>query len=95
MTGSTLTSTLVLALIAALAGLAFGLVYFQALRRTVDLFAGGCGWLGPVGLTLARIAGAAVFLTFLARFGAIPLLAGFLGFLLARMIALRLARRAG
>lgn len=95
MTGSTLTSTLVLASIAALAGLAFGLVYFRALRRTVALFAGGRGWLGPVALTLARIAGAVVLLTFMARLGAMPLLAGFLGFLLARMIALRAARRAG
>lgn len=90
-----LASTLVLASAMALSGLVFGLVYFRALRRAVDLFAAGRGWLRPAALTLARIAGAVVVLTFMARLGAMPLLAGFLGFLLARQIALRSVRRAG
>jgi hypothetical protein len=93
MNNETLTSSLVLASAMAIAGLAFGLIYFQALRRTVDFVAGGRGWLGPAGLTLARMAGAVILLTFMARLGAMPLLAGFLGFLLARAIALRMARR--
>jgi hypothetical protein len=44
---------------------------------------------------LARITGAVVVLTFMARLGAMLLLAGFLGFLLARAITLRSARRTG
>lgn len=95
MNADTLASTLVLLAAMAFAGLALGLIYFRALRRTVDLFASGRGWLGPAGLTLARIAGAVIILTLMTRLGAMPLLAGFLGFLLARMIALRSARRAG
>ncbi|MGE0333960.1 MAG: ATP synthase subunit I [Gammaproteobacteria bacterium] len=93
MNDGTLTSTLVLLAAMALSGLAFGLVYFRALQRTVDLFADGRGWLGPAGFTLARIAGAVIVLTFMARLGAMPLLAGFLGFLLARAVSLRSARR--
>jgi hypothetical protein len=93
MNDGTLASTLVVAAAMAFAGSALGLIYFRAMRRTVDLFAGGRGWLGPAGLTLARIAGAVIVLTFMARLGAMPLLAGFLGFLLARAISLRSARR--
>jgi hypothetical protein len=95
MNDGTLASTLVLAAAMALAGLALGLTYFHALRRTVDAFAGGRGWLGLAGLTLARITGAVIVLTFMARLGAMPLIAGFLGFLLARAITLRSVRRAG
>lgn len=93
MNDGTLASTLVVAVAVAFAGLALGLIYFHALRRTVDLFAGGRGWLWPAGLTFARIAGAVIVLTFVARLGAMPLLAGFLGFLLARAVSLRSARR--
>ena len=81
-------STLVLASVMALSGLAYGLAYFQMLRRTADLVVGGCGWLGPAGLTLSRIAGAVVLLSFMTGLGAVPLLAGFLGFLVARAIGL-------
>jgi F1F0 ATPase subunit 2 len=94
MNDGALVSALVVAAAMAFAGLALGLVYFRVLRRTVDLFAGGRGWLWPAGLTLARTAGALLVLTFMARLGAMPLLAGFLGFLLARAISLRSARRA-
>lgn len=95
MNDATLASTLLLAAAMALVGFAFGLVYFRALRRTVDLLAGRQGWAAPIGLTLARVAGVVVLLTLMARLGALPLLGGFLGFLTARMIAVRHARRAG
>ncbi|MGO8952977.1 MAG: ATP synthase subunit I [Rhodomicrobium sp.] len=78
----------------AFAGFAFGLLYFIALRWTVTLFAGRGGWLGPLALTLGRIGAAAVFLAAAARMGAATLLAAFLGFLLARTLALRAAGRA-
>jgi hypothetical protein len=94
MTGGSLASTLLLASAMALAGLALGLLYFRALQRTVDRLAGDRGWAGAVGLTLARLAGAVILLTLAARLGAMPLLGAFLGFLMARMIALRQARRA-
>ena len=80
---------------AAFLGVNFGLVYFQALLRTAELFAGDRGWLVPAGLTLARVVGAILFLAFVVQLGAIALLAAFLGFLLARMIALHSAGRAG
>ena len=85
----------VLAFGAAFLGLNFGLVYFQALLRTADLLAGGRGWLVPAGLTLARVVGAILVLAFMARLGGTALLAAFLGFLLARMIALHSAGSAG
>jgi hypothetical protein len=94
MTYDTLASTVVLASAMAVAGLAFGLAYFAALRRTVDLYGSGGRILGPAALTLGRVAGATVFLVVAARLGALPLLAAFLGFLVARAAALRAARRA-
>lgn len=83
------------ALTAALAGLAIGFLYFQVLRRTVDAFVGGRGWLLPAGLTLARIAAMAAILIGAAWLGPLPLLASFVGFLIARAIALRYVREAG
>ena len=85
----------VLAFGAAVLGLNLGLVYFRALLRTAELLAGDRGWLVPAGLTLARVVGAILVLAFMARLGAIALLAAFLGFLLARMIALHSAGSAG
>lgn len=78
----------------AIAGLAFGSAYFAALRRTVDSFAAGQRRLLPLALSLARIAAATVFLAAAAQFGALPLLTAFLGFLGARALAVRAARRA-
>jgi hypothetical protein len=89
-----LASTLGLAAAMAVAGLVFGLGYFAALRRTVSLYEAGQGVGGAVALTLLRVAAAAVFLMLAARLGALPLLTGFLGFLLARLLALRAARKA-
>ncbi len=64
---------------AMLAGLIYGLLHFRTLRRTVDLLAGGRRWFGPAAFTLLRIAGVVVVLTFAARLGAMPLLAGLRG----------------
>jgi hypothetical protein len=84
-----------LTLLMTLAGLIFGLAYFAALKRSVTLLVGGKGWLGPLALTLGRIAAAAGFLFVAAKLGAEPLLGGFVGFLIARTMALRAERRAG
>ena len=78
-----------------LAGITFGLVYFAALRRTVTLLAAQRGCFGPATLTLGRIAAIVLFLGFAAQLGALPMLAAFLGFLMARAVALHSARRAG
>ena len=75
------------------AGLAFGLAYFAALRRTASLYATGAGWRAPALLTLGRIAAAAVFFAVAAQFGMAGLLAAFIGFLAARGVALRAARK--
>lgn len=81
------------AMLAASAGFAFGLLYFAALKRSVAMFADARGVLAPLGLTLARFAAAVVLLGLAAQLGAAALLAAFVGFLLARNLALRLARR--
>lgn len=94
MTVSNLAANLESSALFAVAGLAFGAAYFAALRRTVDVYVAGRHRFVPAVLTLARIAGAIGFLVFAAQFGALPLLTGFLGFLLARGLALRAARRA-
>lgn len=77
------------------AGFAFGFVYFAALKRSVALFVGSTSWLGPLALTLGRIGAAIAFLFIAAKLGAAPLLAAFIGFLLARALALRAGKRAG
>jgi hypothetical protein len=82
-----------LACAAALGGLVFGLMHFAALRRTVDLYSHGRSRLAAVALTLGRIAGAILFFGLAARVGSLPLLSAFLGFLLARTLAVRAARR--
>ena len=92
MTDAALAHSLALALVAATAGLAFGLAYFAVLRRTSDLYGTGGSRLVPAALTLGRVAGAMLFFGFAARLGALPLLAVFGGFLLARLLALRAVR---
>jgi hypothetical protein len=84
-----------LTVLMALAGLMFGLLYFAALKRSVTLLVGGEGWLGPLALTLGRIGTAAAFLLATANIGVAPLLAAFVGFLIARALALRMERRIG
>jgi hypothetical protein len=79
------------ALLAAMAGagLLFGLGYFAALRRAVAFDVVGRRRLLSVALGALRFAAAAIFLFLAARLGALPLLAAFFGFLLARSLALR------
>jgi hypothetical protein len=82
-----------LAFAAAFVGLLFGIVYFAALRRTAELYTSGRGGFAPGALILGRLAGAIVLFGLAAKLGALPLLSAFLGFLLARWLALRAARR--
>lgn len=84
-----------LALAVAAGGMALGLAYFFALGRTVDALLGERHLAKVVGLTVLRIGGAIALLTVLAQFGPVMLLSGFAGFLGARMIATRRARRTG
>ncbi|MCZ4331153.1 ATP synthase subunit I [Castellaniella denitrificans] len=79
----------------ALAGLLFGLLYFAALKRSVALLVDGKGWFVPLALTLGRLGAAVVFLLIAAKLGAVPLLGGFAGFLMARALVLRAQRRRG
>ena len=83
-----------LAVLLATGGLIFGWGYFAALRRGIVAYvAHERGW-RVVAWTLARVAAAALFFGFTVRWGAWSLLAAFLGFLAARQIAVRAARRA-
>jgi hypothetical protein len=92
MTGSI--NLITLAATWAATGLMLGAAYFAAVRRTVELFAAsGSRWM-PVALTFARLIGATLFLAVAGQFGATPLLGAFLGFLVARAVALRRAKRA-
>jgi F1F0 ATPase subunit 2 len=94
MTNSLLPSGFLTATAMLAAGVVLGLLYFAALRWTVSLYGAGRSRVGPAILTLARLAGATVVLGLAARLGALPLLATFLGFLLARALSMRVARRA-
>jgi len=90
---STVLATLVGQVVPALAGgSAFGAVYFAALRRTADTYVAGRGWMAPAALTLGRIVTAGGFFALVASFGAMPLLISFLGFLVARSLAVRAAK---
>jgi hypothetical protein len=96
MTGAPSPSMPELAIAMGIAGFIFGLSYFAAVQRTAALLAARKkNWLGPLALTLGRMAAAAIFLTLAAKLGAASLLSAFLGFLLARAVALRNAARTG
>ena len=95
MTASALFTRPELAAIMAVAGLAFGAIYFAALKRGVTLFVSGRGWRAPLALMLLRLGAAILFLVLAAKLGAAPLLAAFLGLLAARVLAVRAARKAG
>jgi hypothetical protein len=84
---------LTLAAAMAAGGLVLGLGYFAALRRTADLYCTGRSRLEPALLTLGRIAAIVVFMVLAAKLGALPLLTAFLGFLMARAIALHTMKR--
>jgi hypothetical protein len=86
-------SGLALAAAMLLGGAGFGLLYFMVLRCAVDAAAAARGWAGPVPLTALRLVGATIVFGLAVQLGAVALLACFLGFLAARTIALRSARR--
>ena len=88
MSDGTLATAFVPALAMLLAGTVLGFGYFRALHWTAQLYGRG-HFIGPAVLTLARLVGAAFFLGFAARLGALPALVAFLGFLLARALAMR------
>lgn len=88
----TLSMMLVHAVLPGTAGLILGLAYFETLKRTVTALTSGTVWRVAVPLTLLRVAAIALALAAAARYGATPLLAAFAGFLVARAIAVHLAR---
>lgn len=77
----------------AVAGVALGLAYFASLKRSVASFVSGGRWPRSLAEMAARIGVAAAVLLVAAKLGAVPLLALFGGFLLARTLTLRAERR--
>jgi NhaP-type Na+/H+ or K+/H+ antiporter len=75
------------------AGFALGLLYFEALRRTVKRITARDGWRGAIALTAGRVVALIAVLAVAARLGAMALLVTFAGFLLARTVALYRSRR--
>jgi hypothetical protein len=80
-------SSLPVALLYGALGLAAGLAYFRALAAGVRAFVGGAEKRRVLLLHALRIAGAVALFWAVATQGAVPLLAAFAGFLLARLIA--------
>ena len=78
----------------AAAGFGLGAAYFASLRYGVRHAIARHAWSPYVLLAPARIAAAALFFVFAARWGLPTLVAGFAGFLLARWVAVRRVRRA-
>jgi len=76
-----------------LIGIGLGFAYFALMRRSTESYLAGRGWVAPLALTAARLAGAVVVLAVAAHLGSAPLLAAFGGFLIARAIVLRRVRR--
>jgi F1F0 ATPase subunit 2 len=73
-------------------GALLGAAYFYALDWNVRLYAAaGAGWKAML-LHLARMLGAVAIFTVFARQGALPLLSGFVGFLVMRTVAIRRQR---
>ena len=95
-----------LAALSVAAGFVFGYGYFLALRRSIDYQSARGAGLHSLLWALARIAAATLFFAVLARWSAAAigetarqwtaaaLLAAFAGFIVARQLALRSARRA-
>ncbi|WP_102225648.1 ATP synthase subunit I [Acidimangrovimonas sediminis] len=76
-------------------GLVLGAAYFALSWQAVRRFAAGEGAVRIVALGLLRLAMAAAVLWWSAQHGAGPLLAAFVGFVLARSGAIRMLRGAG
>ena len=93
MTGSAMAANLPVTVLLGVAGLGFGWAYFAVLRWTIDAYLAGRSPLVPLTLTLTRIGAAILFLGVAAQRGALPLIAAFLGFLVARGLALRTSAR--
>ena len=85
--------TITAPLLALLIGFAAGFAHFATLRRVTDLYLSGKSSARAAILQIARLAGLAVLLVALAKFGTAPLLAGALGILAARAMVLRRARK--
>jgi hypothetical protein len=77
----------------AAAGFGLGVAYFASLRHGVRHAIARHAWSPYVLLAVARIAAAALLFALAVRWGVPALLAAFAGFLLARQIAVRTARR--
>ena len=77
----------------ALAGLMLGMAYFASLRRGVRISVARHAWVPYMLSAAVRIAAAAAFFAFVVRWGMPALLGAFAGFLVARQLALRAARR--
>jgi F1F0 ATPase subunit 2 len=82
------------ALLGLAAGVLLGLAHFGSLRWNVRLFTSG-GGRRALGAQLLRFALVFAVLAGLAKLGALPLLAGALGILLARQLVLRRVRGMG
>lgn len=83
------TSGIVQALPYGVAGLAAGILYFSLLRINVRWYLEGSSRPRAIALHAARIGGIAALFWMLATIGALPLLLGLAGFLVARMIGVR------
>lgn len=77
----------------AAAGFAVGVAYFASLRRGVHLAVVSKAWVPYVLWALTRIIAVSLLFMFAARWGVLPLLAAFGGFLVARQLAVRGAGR--
>ena len=95
MSPHTLRATLLLGAALAAAGVLLGRCYFRMLRFAVERYASGRSSAPQAAvLALGRILCATALFAAAARLGALPLLAAFAGFLVARTAALRAARKA-
>ncbi len=95
MTSTALIAAAGIAVLMAFGGFVMGLLFFAGLWWTIDHIVAGRERFSHLVLTLGRIGAAAICLAFAGVVGAVPLLASFLGFLLARNLAMHTARRAG
>ncbi|SFJ12791.1 ATP synthase subunit I [Celeribacter neptunius] len=90
-----MTDTILIPLLGLLLGLALGFVHFSTLKRVTALYLGGGRVIWAVALQIIRLVLLALVMVFLARQGALPLLAGALGVLIARFVVLRGAKATG
>ncbi|KFE36291.1 ATP synthase subunit I [Thioclava atlantica] len=87
-----MTSPVLLFALALVLGFILGLFHFGSLKRVSDLYLGGRGVGLAIALQLARLALLVVVMVWLAREGALPLLAAALGLILARVVVLRFTK---